>query len=113
MYRGHDLLVDVTLHELMFYFAYFVYLAMNIGVSMEIKRDADSNDITECSHAYDKPGVCTFCVVISLCINAIIVILLTNANCIYLFINQTKQMHYTLCPEKKRPQFFFCITLTT
>jgi len=38
-----------------------VYLLINIGVSdMEMKREADSNDITECSHD-DKPCIGKLC----------------------------------------------------
>jgi len=41
---------------------YFVYLVMYTGLNdMEMKREADSNDITECSND-DKPSVGMFVV---------------------------------------------------
>jgi len=52
---------DDVLYKLMFYLlTVFVYSVMYIGVScMEIKTEADSNDITLCSHD-DKPSVGMF-----------------------------------------------------
>ena len=50
---------DDVLHKLMIYLL-TVYLVMYIGVScMEIKTEADSNDITECSRD-DKPTIGMF-----------------------------------------------------
>ena len=56
MLVGDDVLYKLTIYLL----TNFVYLVMYIGVScMEIKTEADSNDITLCSHD-DKPSVGMF-----------------------------------------------------
>jgi len=56
MLVGDDVLYKLTIYLL----TNFVYLVMYIGVScMEIKTEAHSNDITECSH-YDKPTIGMF-----------------------------------------------------